>query len=415
MLLTKEVEVVLSSSNSKHYSDLGYDIPKTKDKRGRYTTPKGTKITVKVEDLPKGSSVNIQYKCDICGEVISLAYGEYCKSQKNSITKIDACNDCKIIKTRMSIKEKYGVDNMLVIPEIREKSYDICRHSYEFVNSEFDKIGYILITQDYINNTQPLEYICKKHIEYGIQITNYADIKHHGSACRLCANEKISNFFRNSCEDVKNEYYDLGYILLSNKEEYVDCHTPLKCSCQKHPEEIFDVSLVHARRHQGCKKCYQDKMSGENHFNWKGGISDLSNYLRYKVKPWVFDSLKFNDFRCALTNINNSLVVHHLYSFSKIISETLDFLEIPLYPQVSLYSVEELSKIENKFLEFHYQKGLGIPIIKPLHKLFHSYKGNLIIDNGEFEEFKQKYYNFELDKFLDDKYKYKTILLKEVS
>jgi len=414
MLETKELEIELHSSQITYYRDLGYDIPKIKDKKGRYTTPKGTKIIVKIEDLPKGSGLNIQYKCDICGRVVSIAYGEYCKSQKNSFTKIDACANCKTIKTRMTIKEKYGIDNMLTLPEIREKSCDLTRHKYKFINNEFDKLDYILITSEYINNTQPLEYVCKKHTEYGVQTTNYADIKHHGSACRLCANEKISNFFRNSCEDVKNEYYDLGYILLSNKEEYIDCHTPLKCSCQKHPEEIFDVSLVHARRHQGCKKCYQDKMSGENHFNWKGGISSLSNYLRYKVKSWVFDSLKFNNFRCVLTNINNSLVVHHLYSFSKIVSETLEVLEIPLYPQVSLYSVKELIIIENKFLELHYQKGLGQPMVKSLHKLFHSQVGNLIIDNGEFENFKQRYYNFEFDNLLEDKYKYKNVLLKEV-
>ena len=414
MLITKEVEIELHSSQITYYRNLGYDIPKIKDKRGRYTTPKGTKINVKVEDLPKGSGINIQYKCDICGEIINCPYGTYYLSQINSYSKIDACGNCKTIKTRMSIKEKYGVDYMLILPEIREKSYSLNRHPYEFVKGEFDKIDYILVTQEYVNNTQPLDYLCKKHMEYGIQITNYADIKQHKSACRLCANDRISNFHRNSFEDVKNEYNNLGYILLSNMSEYVDCHIALKCSCQKHPDEFFDVSLVHARRHQGCKKCYQDKMSRENHFNWKGGISDLSNYLRDKIKIWKLDSLKFYNYKCVITNINNNkLTVHHLYSFTKIINEVLEITGIPLYSQISLYSNEELRILENECLELHYQKGFGKPMLKPLHKLFHSQAGNLIIDNGEFEEFKQRYYNFEFDDLLEeDKYKYCNIVLK---
>ncbi|MCK9198249.1 MAG: hypothetical protein M0P49_01460 [Bacilli bacterium] len=415
MLITKEVEIELHSRQITYYKNLGYDVPRIKDKYSRYTTPKGTKIIVKVEDLQKGSHVDIQYKCDICGEPVTCNYKTYVQSQINSFTKIDACDNCKTIKSRMSIKEKYGVDNILLLPEIREKSYDKNRHSYEFIYNEFDKIGYILITQNYQNNIQPLDYICKKHMEYGVQITNYANIKHHGSACRLCANERISDLQRNSFEHVKDEYINLGYNLLSNENEYIDCHTPLRCSCTKHPNEFFNITLVHARRHQeGCKICLQDKISGENNPNWKGGITSLSQYLRYKTKYWIFDSLKNTKFKCAITNIeNHNLVVHHLYSFSKIVEEVLENTGMPLYPQVSLYSIEQLNILENKCLELHYQKGWGVPLIKPLHNLFHSQMGSIIIDNGEFQEFTQRYYNFEFDELLEEKYKYKNIILKK--
>jgi hypothetical protein len=391
MLITKEVEIELSSSQIKYYSNLGYCIPKTKDKYGRYTTPKGTKLIVKIEDLQKGSHVDIQYKCDLCGEIITCEYKTYILSQINSYTKIDVCNNCRVIKAKMSIKEKYGVDNLLMLPEIREKSYDKNRKSYEFIHNEFDKLGYILITPDYQNNKQPLDYICKKHLEYGIQTTNYANIQHHGSACKLCANERMSNLKKNSFEDVKNEYFNLGYNLLSNEDEYIDCHTALKCSCQKHPNEIFNVNLVGARKHQGCKKCFQEKISRENHFNWKGGITSLSNYLRDKIKPWVLDSLRNNNFKCVITNVgNHKLVVHHLYSFANIINETLINLNLPIYDSINKYSEEDLENLKNLCLELHYKYGLGVSLTKEIHDLFHKIYGSKNNTLFQFHEFQNK-------------------------
>jgi hypothetical protein len=56
MLLTKEVEVKyveaeLNSNTIKYYKNLGYDIPKLLNKQNKLTTPKGTKIAVKENDL----------------------------------------------------------------------------------------------------------------------------------------------------------------------------------------------------------------------------------------------------------------------------------------------------------------------------------------------------------------------------
>ena len=38
MLLTKEVETILSPKNYKYYQELGYTIPKEEDSRGRLRT-----------------------------------------------------------------------------------------------------------------------------------------------------------------------------------------------------------------------------------------------------------------------------------------------------------------------------------------------------------------------------------------
>ena len=68
MLETKEIEVILSGSNIRHYEDLNYEIPRIKDDHYRLIVPKGTKIIVKVKDLPKGSNIMVDVKCDYCGK-----------------------------------------------------------------------------------------------------------------------------------------------------------------------------------------------------------------------------------------------------------------------------------------------------------------------------------------------------------
>lgn len=50
-LITKEVEILLTN-NVKYYEDLGYKIPREKNKQGKLTVPIGSKILVKINDLP---------------------------------------------------------------------------------------------------------------------------------------------------------------------------------------------------------------------------------------------------------------------------------------------------------------------------------------------------------------------------
>lgn len=78
MLLTKEVEVKIGGLNKQYYIDKGYDVPIVKKiiykKNGhisqtRYTTPRGTKIIVKIEDLLDSCEEPIYYQCDNCNGI----------------------------------------------------------------------------------------------------------------------------------------------------------------------------------------------------------------------------------------------------------------------------------------------------------------------------------------------------------
>lgn len=78
-LISKEVEILLVGTNVKYYENLGYLIPRSEDKRKRLRIPKGTKIKIKTEDLPNGSNVEVEIKCDNCEKIYKTLYQNYAK------------------------------------------------------------------------------------------------------------------------------------------------------------------------------------------------------------------------------------------------------------------------------------------------------------------------------------------------
>jgi len=76
MLLTKEVEVELSSNTIFYYETLGYKIPRIYNKYWGSRVKRGTKILVKVEDLHDVSRALVDVKCDgnNCEEILNNLY-----------------------------------------------------------------------------------------------------------------------------------------------------------------------------------------------------------------------------------------------------------------------------------------------------------------------------------------------------
>ena len=75
MLLDEYIEVSVAN-NKRYYENLGYEIPTYIDKYNRVCVRKGTKIVVKVSDLPKGSDVKVKAKCDCCGVEKYVIYSQ---------------------------------------------------------------------------------------------------------------------------------------------------------------------------------------------------------------------------------------------------------------------------------------------------------------------------------------------------
>lgn len=121
MILTKELEIKVNPRLVKYYQDLGYNI-------------KGCEIIkIPVEHLPKGSSVKINVKCDVCDNKKELSY----KSYINNISKypLYACSEkCSNIKREMTCMEKYGVKYNKDRENFKEKSQKTKLEKYGDIN-----------------------------------------------------------------------------------------------------------------------------------------------------------------------------------------------------------------------------------------------------------------------------------------
>lgn len=132
-----------------------------------------------------------------------------------------------------------------------------------------------------------------------------------------------------------------------------------------------------------CRNCAS---SGSQNGFWGGGTSPLNLLLRKYIKTtkWFFDSMKYYNYKCIITDENNNqLHLHHPYSFNKMLSEVLVELGIS---EPDKYDDNKLFLIKNKLENKHYHNGYGTPMIPSVHKLFHNIYGH---DNNynQLEEF----------------------------
>lgn len=81
-LLSEYAEVGVSSKDYKRYEELGYEIPKHYNTRGRLALNIGEKITVKVSDLSHGSNAIVDVECDNCKKQYKKKYCNYCECIK---------------------------------------------------------------------------------------------------------------------------------------------------------------------------------------------------------------------------------------------------------------------------------------------------------------------------------------------
>lgn len=80
MIIQENVLVTLNSITSKHYKSLGYSIPTHIDKNHRVSIKMGTKILVKIQDLPTQSNIKVPVVCDSCSKENLVEYSKVKKS-----------------------------------------------------------------------------------------------------------------------------------------------------------------------------------------------------------------------------------------------------------------------------------------------------------------------------------------------
>lgn len=125
----------------------------------------------------------------------------------------------------------------------------------------------------------------------------------------------------------------------------------------------------------------------------EASYENLQKYIRGNINTWKKDSMKKCNYQCVLTGSKN-FEIHHIYSFSKILLETIEENNLVLKDNFCDYTPQELSFILEKFTTKQNEYPLGVCIDKELHKQFHLIYGKDVGQN-QWIEFCN---NYERDK-----------------
>lgn len=259
--------------------------------------------------------------------------------------------------------------------------------SEEYVRNYFLTYGYILLSE-YVNSVTKVKVQCPEGHIYDVTFHMF---KNGGTRCPYCANVIISY------DEIKNYIESEGYVLLS--KTYINAKTKLKLQCPHN--HIFEINWNNFKSGKRCPECSNENHSGENHYNWQGGITPLHKYMREKINIWKKHILFNNNYRCIITNEKKNLVVHHIISFNTILKMALKELSIPLYANVSLYTQNQLDKIEEYIISKHTET-IGITLVNTIHNLFHQEYGKGDNNFQQFNDFITRLKTGEFNKFLKE-------------
>lgn len=205
--------------------------------------------------------------------------------------------------------------------------------------------------------------------------------------------------------DTQEEFESKVYNLVGNEYTVVGVYVNTKTKILMKHNVCNRERLIkpHSFLHLGhrCLLCENERRKiaykGKNNPNYKNGTSGLSSYLRHYISEWKLNILKIYDYKCSFTNQNNGdLQIHHFYNYSTIISDVLKELQLESKIDINLYTEHELKNIEKLFVNKH-TEDMGVCLSKPIHDLFHRLYGRKNNSKIQFEEFKQRYINGELN------------------
>lgn len=382
MLLTKEVEIKWSNIIIKYYKDKGYSF-----------TKKGDPFICKIEDLSEKSTAIVDVECDYCGKLIHKPYVRYIKERGS--TGKDCCVNCAPKKMKETCKIKYGDEHYGVKKAlIKFEEYNLSNQKI-FINkmiTNSKKKGYLLLPFVYINANEKIPFICTKHIDDGIQYgTAYNLSIETRNNCYSCMCEKISENLTFSYDEVKDiiEHNGKNKLISDRYTSAKDRNLEILCAnCMKNTY-ITSLNKYTTSNHIMCNDCGIKMRSGENHFNWNGGITKINSYLRNAIKEWKEDSLKHANYKCDISGKSGNLAIHHLTkSFRDIVKETFEIIGIDIYPEIKYYTLDELELISKTCLELHYKYGLGVCMLNEYHVLFHTIYGKFNNTIEQYNEFK---------------------------
>lgn len=213
---------------------------------------------------------------------------------------------------------------------------------------------------EYIGGYKGSHYKFKFRCECGEITENTLKSIRKGIRCRKCNKHKAYTY-----EDVKNLFENEDYLLLEN--EYIHSKYNMKYICSKgHDSKISLNSFLRGVR---CRKCYDERIRGENSPHWNPNLTDderMKNRKYPAYQKWRRLVYERDDYTCQCCgdDTGHNLNAHHLDSHDWAKDERLD-----------VKNGKTLCEPCHK--DFHHKYGYG----NNTKEQFDEYIANLMLDN----------------------------------
>ena len=262
MILDKKIEIKISRRTKKYYNKNGYKCEVNDI------------INVDVRKISKGSHLKINVICDNdkCDIIKIMAIKTYYLNTKNESEKY-YCNKCKNIKTKKTNLERYGVENVFQLEEIKKKSKETNLERYGVENVMFNETFKTKVENTkkekygdiYYNNHEKFKEtnLERYGVEYPLQINIFKEkmketclekygVEHHLKSELI--RDKISKTSNHNIFEKYKNINNSEYQIISYKKNIFNIK-------HKTCGNIFEISnkAFHSRKqnYEFCFKCYE--------------------------------------------------------------------------------------------------------------------------------------------------------------
>lgn len=316
-----------------------------------YVAKKGCLL---LSETYENSSTPLCIKCQ-CGNVFKKTFNKF----KSGFT---LCNEC----SKQQTSQKY-------------------RLSFDEVLKRIQNSGCEYIDGEYKNSNSILALRCSCGKVFKKRMSKFFSGQTRCTECGMKALAQSRTKYTKI--EAQKILAKRGYVMVG---EYVNAYTPVDCKCPNGHNVKIKIALF-IYNQSGCRKCADNALKGDNHWNYKGGETELIDFFRKAIKSWKKDVARKYGYKCYLTGSKTDWVIHHLVSFADILHKSLDELGLPLHPKLKDYSDTELEQLKERVFSYHTVE-IGVVLQRKVHNKFHALygKGNNTID--QFNEFIQRFY-----------------------
>jgi len=205
-----------------------------------------------------------------------------------------------------------------------EDNGDKCKMDFDFVKTSFAKEGYEVLTKNYIDSKQKLEYICNVGHRFRINWSAWKT----GNRCAVCAGQAPKTI-----EEIKENFEAVGYTLLDTEYK---TGKKLKYICANgHRSEISWDSFNQGSR---CYRCAKN--------NSKHNIEDIRN--GFEARGYILLSEEYEN---AHSRLDYICPEKHLNSMS-----WLNFRHGSECPDCAIETIRKKTKFSTKKVRESFEK-----------------------------------------------------------